>query len=300
MTQDSQSQPPKSAPVTALNATNENSNHNKFSKSNTLEWLGKAVTLLSLLGVVLTLIGYGVALSVEERFNMPHAALFGSTFELLELSVWAVLQFLNNLPAALVMSKLYWAGLLGVWIPALILLASWIGIVLFVKRQRSNVSEGKFSTYIRILIKPPSFKTESKRMLLGRGVAYALLFLASAPLFFIFWVMLLVAVIVIFTFAPIVGLAAGQAHIGDYVVGPSACTSLLNRDARRVSDKTRTQADKDVKTATCISVTKDDKPLGRGRVVFATSEAVVLYDPVSGVVRRVPIKDAVVEVMDSL
>lgn len=54
------------------------------------------------------------------------------------------------------------------------------------------------------------------------------------------------------------------------------------------------------KAVQCVAVAKDDKLIGRGRVVFMTSKAIVLFEPKDGTVRKVPTADAVIEVVPAL
>ena len=54
------------------------------------------------------------------------------------------------------------------------------------------------------------------------------------------------------------------------------------------------------KAATCVTVKKEGGEEHRGRVVFATFNAVVLYDPDTGSVRRVSTDGASIEVIDKL
>ena len=100
---------------------------------------------------------------------------------------------------------------------------------------------------------------------------------------------------------PIAGHEAGAAHIDDWVVGPAICTPLRSRDTRLQAPPT-TQKVEDVKirATTCVTVKKTGGSEYRGRVVFATFNAVVLYDPELGSVRRVSTEDASIEVIDKL
>lgn len=55
------------------------------------------LSVSSAAAIVLALLGYGVALSVETKFGIPHAVVFNSTSDLLTLGSWAVMQMLGYL-----------------------------------------------------------------------------------------------------------------------------------------------------------------------------------------------------------
>lgn len=90
---------------------------NKASKVRlTKGWtIGFFLTVLSILGTFLTLVGFGVATAASDIFGMPHESLFGSPFELLELSAWAVQQFFIGMEKDLIWSQLYTLVLMEVW-----------------------------------------------------------------------------------------------------------------------------------------------------------------------------------------
>ena len=57
--------------------------------------------------VLLGLLGYGVALAAESSFGMPHALLFDSSFELLDLAGLAITQSIPRMAEALTSWALY-------------------------------------------------------------------------------------------------------------------------------------------------------------------------------------------------
>lgn len=99
-------------------------------------------------------------------------------------------------------------------------------------------------------------------------------------------------------FAPFIGMATGAEHIRQNVIVPRSCAPLKTR-AIRLQKKTSLTKSTEY-FVTCVSVSSDRRLLGRGRVAFSTSSAIILYDPASGAVVRVPTKDAVIEIIDHL
>jgi len=87
---------------------------------------------------------------------------------------------------------------------------------------------------------------------------------------------------------PAMGLTAGKSHIDKWVVQPESCRSA------------KTSAEAAGPTASCLSLTRPDGSVEKGRVVFATSTSLVLYDPVTGSVKRLGIEGSKVAVVDKL
>lgn len=76
-------------------------------------WLGETAAILSLVGLVLSLSGYGVALSAENKFGMPHATLFTSAFDLLDLSGRALMNVLTGAVETLQNPEFYFQLAIG-------------------------------------------------------------------------------------------------------------------------------------------------------------------------------------------
>jgi len=101
---------------------------------------------------------------------------------------------------------------------------------------------------------------------------------------------------------PIMGFTAGTGHIDEWVIAPTICSPVKAREARLQAPKAEGSSTKEKReaAATCVAVKKTGDDEHRGRVVFATFNAVVLYDPQSGTVRRVSTEGASVEVIAKL
>ena len=129
---------------------------------------------------------------------------------------------------------------------------------------------------------------------------------APGPLLTVAAIVAVAFACVIVAILPLVTMAAGQAHIRDYVVKPDHCVALMDRPTRmaRYEQKAQAREEKNDKeapaAALCVRVIVGDSDRHEGRVVFATSSSVVLYDPRTGDVRRVPLSDGVMEVVPDL
>ncbi|MGJ7583619.1 hypothetical protein ACSFA3_26040, partial [Variovorax sp. RHLX14] len=93
---------------------------------------------------------------------------------------------------------------------------------------------------------------------------------------------------------------AGEVHIDQFVVAPKNCVSVINREGRLERKSKPDQTSGEI-GAQCVSVkfTEGDVQV-KGRVVFALSKTLILYDPETGAVKRVPTENAVVEVVSTL
>lgn len=100
---------------------------------------------------------------------------------------------------------------------------------------------------------------------------------------------------------PQVGLNVGKVHIDDWVIRPTVCMELKTRDARMNKTVTKPKVREPViYGANCIAIVRAKEEVDRGRVVFATPNAVILYDPRTGDVRRVSTDGATVKVIAEL
>lgn len=262
------------------------------------EWLSIFLTALSIIGAILTLIGYGVAASIDTTFEISHETLFSSPFELLELSTWAILNLFNENSPKLIFAKLYAEYLpIGAAI-SLCFIAIWI-IMIFSKEQKRMILPIKkwvpswvIIPFTRISI------SESKKTLLYRGIAYATVILFTTPISIILGFFAIICCAALFMFVSIIGFGSGQQHINQYVIAPKLCAPLRNREIRlqEISNKIKITES----FAKCISISTDRRNHWEGRVVFATSSAIILFDPQTGSVKRIPIKDTVIEVIDHL
>jgi hypothetical protein len=261
------------------------------------------LSVSSAAAIVLALLGYGVALSAEAVVGIPHAVIFNSTTDLLTLGGWAVLQMLNYL------SKLSeWGFYAGVWKMtwpatkiALGVVAGVIAVAGAVFGAQALLRRWKWLG--KKVEKARSVASAHRRLVVFAAVPFFALGtpLVVMPLMMIAVLVGLVLLTCVLSIVPIAGLQAGTVHINDWVIGPAICAPLKSREVRLQRQLTpQKDGGTKVRAATCVTVRKSGGTEYRGRVVFATFNAVVLYDPAAGSVRRVSTEDASVEVIDQL
>lgn len=258
-------------------------------------WLGTTIATLSVFGTILTLLGYGVAISAEATMGVPHQSLFATPVELLGLSVWAILQLITNVSE----SFHVWSNFVAIvkrLVPMFVMgyLLCAVGVAITHVKQFRRMSKRKFPEWVR---KGAQFVKLDDGYLsdISRLAAVFLALLISVPFVLVVSSVVTIVLVVALSIFPAMGMSAGEAHIHRYVLGPSKCTPVVSREAR-LKEGERTGEP----TATCLRVSNDRRSLGVGRLVLVTSSAVILFDPKSGAVWRAPTKDAVVETVGDI
>lgn len=290
----------------------------------TQRFTGAAVitVLVPLASLALVLLGYGFALSVESQFGIAHSLFIESVLDYLHLSVHVIAFFPEGLTWSVFLqqvSKLYgklWPFGLGLF---LLVLAMCLGNLLVHIAQKNAWPERLIGgvkaaagavqcrcplcyrlgrVFIQLCqSKVVRFATASMALIAGFpiiavGAAFALLSL----------------VVVMYCLLPLIGYVAGHAHLQRWVVAPEICASVASRTqrmeavTRHNTSSEKPQSDKMPDAASCVRVLRKDAPEGaeQGRVVVATSQWLVLFDPHSGAVWRVPVKEARVDVVATL
>ncbi len=269
-----------------------------------IDWLLAFGSIVLLFTTLLALLGYGVALSAQVHFGVPHSTLFTSSLDLLDLSSIALNGLFEVGAKALTSLQFY---------RIIIEQSSWpisIGVaclfaLLVLRRPNRPIghvvwwSQTTISRLAQQIIRVRKDTTLFKWIKVGAlSVALpAMIVLVFAAALGIFAVIATV---------PAYGMAAGEYHLKTWVVGPDRCLPVLGRPERlRLIAAAASAAEaRDVagvkreKAVQCVSVTREDKTYA-GRVAFSTSSALILFTPSSGAVRRVPLDGAIVEVMAS-
>jgi hypothetical protein len=276
--------------------------------------LSEKITLLlgvvTLVGILLALMGLGVALSAEIQFGIPHATLFGSYFELLQLAAWGVANLFTGLKGLLADPAQYLSATYGsMWVIARVTIflgvlgsiLKWIGRARLLAISRKEC--------IAWLFRKPSINQESYRILWARVGLFGI---TAAVVGLIVPILVLAATLIFclcVALVPVLSVAAGDAHIRNYVVGPDICFPTLNSEGRKQEwDKPKPKPKPDPadskkelpKAATCVSILDGQSVLFSGRVVWATAESILLFDPGSGEVRRMSLKDRDIKLIDNL
>ena len=247
------------------------------------------ITIISAVSLILTLLGYGVALAVEIMFGMPHETVYSSVLDLIGLSVYAINSVLLRL------GEITWQPLFDKAWPAglgaaacMFAFLSFLAL-LHVHRGRVRGRTPRFWRYF----KPPTAQ-DSGRQLLGKSAVFSSLFggiVFATPFFIVSAVMV---IMVLISIIPVLGLKLGQHYLREFVVTPLACVPVVPRQAMLQAPSSLKKTAPTLPAANCVTLLKDGTPVASGRVVVSTSTAIVLFEPDSGSVRRVPVGELTV------
>jgi len=264
-------------------------------KSALKENLTMLVLFLSVLGTLLTFLGYGVAVGANMAFNLPHESLFQSPFELVQLSVWVITELTSK--ATEFSFRLKYVELLydGLFAGGIALFA-WLIACSLIKlpKLRRACSNGAYRIRRKFIVAPgPDVPFWLMSL---QGICGAVVFVVTMPLLIIGFFYLIFVFVVLMPAVSLIGIAAATNHINEYVVGPKKCHSLRDRNVR-LAPATK---DKDgEKGATCLSIHVPKDGVVKGREVFSTSSATLIFSSATGITRRVPLRDAIIETIDS-
>jgi VIT1/CCC1 family predicted Fe2+/Mn2+ transporter len=286
-----------SAPVSHQQARESSSNANTASIANTdkvktrsaVAW---GITVISLVSLVLSLLGFGVALAIETDFGVPHETVYSSVFDLIGLSVYALLSLVMGL------GKITWGPLLEqAWPPALLVAVGTFACtccLAYLKGQSSRIQTMR--RRLRRYLGQPT-PNDSTSDLLRKGAAVSGLFGGIVLITPFLLIGALIIITVLISIVPMFGMQAGKSYFRKYVVTPTVCAPVKSRLAMmqdQDGSKPEKKAASPVSSATCVALLKDETQVAIGRVVVSTTGAIVLFEPFSGAVRRIPTNELTV------
>jgi hypothetical protein len=248
------------------------------------------ITIISSVSLFLTLLGYGVSLAVETRFGMPHQTVYSSVLDLVGLSVYAVLSLVLRL------GEVSWLPLFEqAWLPALLAATGMFLLVccmvfLRVRQARSRAGTNRFWRYFGTPTEHDSTGQLLGKGAIGSGMFGGLVFITP----FLIAGALLVSMVLI-SVVPMFGMQLGEHYFRKFVVTPTTCEPVTSQAMRLKAWSTPQKEKAAAATANCVALYKDETQVASGRVVVSTSSAIVLFDPTSGAVRRVPIGELTVQ-----
>lgn len=261
-------------------------------------WLEKAALVLGWFASTLALLGYGVALSIESMLGMPHAAIFESTLDLLDLSSIFFLELFTS-----DVFKLFDVGIVyrlyaqEWWLICALLL---VATLFYFLGQRIRQTIERWIRKFDLKAKAYAYPEKFVAWLVAVGALLHPL-LVSVGLWVILYCM------VAWLMIPALGLAAGKKWIKEQVIEPQQCQPTATIQMRQTEFKAAANVgsasqgkpqDSD-QYANCVVVWKDDNPVASGRVVYMTSKSVILLEP-NGQARKVPLGDVMVQTVGSL
>jgi len=284
-----------SAPASHQQARESSTNANTASIANTdkvktrssVAW---GITVISLVSLVLTLLGFGVALAIESDFGVPHETVYSSVFDLIGLSVYALLSLVMGL------GKITWGPLLEqAWPPALLVAVgtfSCISCLAYLKGQSSRIQTMR--RRLRRYFGQPT-PNDSTIDLLRKGAGVSGLFGGIVLITPFLLIAALIIITVLISIVPMFGMQAGKSYFRKYVVTPTVCAPVKSRSAMmQDGSKPEKKGASPVSPATCVALLKDETQVAIGRVVVSTTGAIVLFEPFSGAVRRIPTNELTV------
>jgi hypothetical protein len=141
----------------------------------------------------------------------------------------------------------------------------------------------------------------STRQLLGKNFIGSLLFGGVALITPFLMVGALMVSVVLIAIVPMLGMPLGQNYFQKFVVAPTNCVPVRTRDTlMKTWSAPQVKNDPALSASNCVTLFKDGESVASGRVIVATSNAIVLFDPASGDVRRVPIGELTVLPINSV
>lgn len=278
--------------------------HKSINPAERRNWLALIISVSSVIGIVLALLGYGVSMAVQERFGLPHSIIYGSYTDLLNLGGWAVAQIVTTATqnffslAALnsLWIKLWPAAFLNYGLSiciALVFFAVW----LFFRRLKSvlRVQNSGVKRLRLLAIDHPWLLTAIAVV----GAVVTTIF--GTPLIFALGAFIVFLICVLLSVVPMIGMLAGESYIDDWVVRPTVCVMPMSRETRtsRVEKPPPPETPK-IYAANCVAVVRAKEEVDRGRLVFATPATIVLYDPRTGDARRISTDGATIKVIGEL
>lgn len=259
-------------------------------------WLTISAGIVSTTTVILILLGYGVALSVESVFGIPHSSVFQSPMELVDLSGTAMIGIFSLVDKGFsevgsLLLYLYQSfGWILVAVAGLYLTLAAIGWFYAAPRKDTKKTTDH-SGRLR-------WGKTAKQYLWTNAILS--LFILLYPILSIAGIAVMGVFVILLASVPVIGMGAGQMYISDWVIGPEVCMSYASLDDRRHQPKPSPSSKVEkVNAAHCIALTKDGKTVASGRVVVYTSSAIVLVDK-QGKAQRFSTSDFTVKSIGSL
>lgn len=271
---------------------------NKQPTRTSINWLSIIALVISSGTATLVLLGYGVSLAAESIFGIPHAALFDSTFELIDLASIAIMEIL---PTTLE-SIQQWAFYVRIYrefgIVVLFFAIAWIAVAIVgFFWEPKNTSKGKSS-------KPKN----NKQLHWGKSASqywgehfFIIFSIFTSPLASLLAMVFIISAMTALAVIPIIGMNAGTTYINKWVITPEHCVQIQSLSNRRQIvnfDSKIEPGNSKERVAQCVEIKKEGGVIAAGRVIFYTSKAVLLLED-GGRVQRVPTSDSIISIASS-
>lgn len=255
----------------------------------TVEWWLK---LVALIGVTVSLLGYGVVTGLASAINLDHGSILSGPFELLSL-VWPGVVLLMT-----AIDKIDFLSILGESFKKAIplALATFLVIVLssIFMRYKGRLRKIDWTWFVDKVV-PGEHDTVRRSFQKATLAAISSLtvFIVATIFGFLGILIILLSLLTV----PLIGFSAGQAYFNEYILKPKHCASNVPGSIRREGNK-EANSETGVTCALVKSIDKDNSYLSHGRVVLSSSNYMLMYHFETGVGERIPVAGLVIQSID--
>lgn len=259
------------------------------SKMITVEWWLK---LVALIGVTVSLLGYGVVTGLASAINLDHGSILSGPFDLLSL-VW---------PGAVLLvtaiDKIDFLSILGrSFSQALpVALAAFVMIVLLSICMRYRGRLPKIDrAWFKAKVVPSEHETV--RTAIQKAVFVAISSFTAYTFTTLLGFVGIFGILLFLLTVPVIGFSAGQAYFNEYILKPKHCVSIVP-GSNRLEAKKKTSSETGVTCALVKSIDKDNSYISHGRVVLSSPSYMLMYHFDTGVGERIPVAGLVIQSID--
>jgi len=238
------------------------------------------------IGVVLiaaiSLAGYGVAIAIENVFDIPRGLAYDSAINLWHLSSYAAVGAIDFFSSQTFFTKLV-EGSVRIFIVSFL-----VSLICFLfSKFKDRFGPGIRSRFARK--KFVRFACDLFASMKGKKAYFLLpLLVSGSPLVCV--AALFCVLLAIFT-VPLAAAEAAEYHFNRWAVAAEFCSPMSSREQRIQRTAPRVEADatpqKRIRVSSCLEAWHDGELIAKGRHVTSTSGHVILFDAETGHVRRV-------------
>jgi hypothetical protein len=251
---------------------------------------------VAMITLALWLLGYGYALAIESRFGIAQAHVLASPLDYLSLAGHVVAQLLLHALENLRSPRAWWTVYADAWpwvLAMLLVIWAFLAVLCWPRlrplRRRAAIRSGRFTQSMRA-------RWRASRLPWAGVLASLLVTAAPITATALLWFVLATGLSAM-AILPLLGLHLGRDALQRWIVEPARCAPVVTRTQRLEQEHRRSDRER---VAPCVAVRGLPGGVIKGRLVVATSQIAVLFDPSSGKVWRVPVGEATLEPVASL
>jgi hypothetical protein len=242
------------------------------SLAETIQTIAIGFTIFITIGTTfLIALGYGVAVEVENKFGTPHASLYESVFDLIDLGFFFSVNY----------SLLLAFGVL-----------CFLGLILFVYKLTQIKS-------FRKNLQSPNFFNFEKGSAKGAWLV-GIIGIFGLPLSIILLLIFITILLCNLVIPVQCGTIMADIHFNNYVIGAKQCKSGYFSNEKPVQNPDKQTGKSKEYAINCVIVTNGKEEIGRGYVALSTSKSLLLYNPKTHEAVRVPTENAKIQTVTDL